>query len=53
MGSLDTLGIDARQIRDALADDMSRRCPEREAAHARAASNRNVGAEDSGGIIPL
>ena len=40
------LGIDARHVRDALADDMSRRCSEREAA-----SNRNAGAGDSGTII--
>ena len=40
------LGIDARHVRDALADNMSRRCPEREAA-----SNRHAGAGDCGTIL--
>ena len=40
------LGIDARHVRDALADDMSRRCPEHGAA-----SNRHADAGDSGAII--
>ena len=40
------LGIDTRHVRDALADDMARRCPERGAA-----SNRHAGAGDCGAII--
>ena len=28
---LDELGLDARSVRDALADDLARRCPDREA----------------------
>ena len=28
---LEELGLDVRHVRDALADDLARRCPEREA----------------------